>query len=62
MPLSAEQISERRTMSADASRDQDIFRIAEALETIAESLDKIQEQLFQNAAAARLPGGSSYTR
>jgi hypothetical protein len=47
MPLSQEQIQQRRNMSAEASRDQDLYRIADATEEIADTLNKIQQELFQ---------------
>lgn len=52
MPLSEEQKRMRRTVKPDILRDQDIFRVAEALERIADSLEtcvptlrKIEEHL-----------------
>jgi hypothetical protein len=45
MPLTDDQIRQRRNMSREASRDQDIFRIAEALEEIRDELRSINEHL-----------------
>ena len=52
MPLNEEQIRERRNMGRDATLDQDLFRIAEALERLADSVEatvptlrKIEEHL-----------------
>ena len=45
MPLTQDQIRQRRTQSAEVSRDQDILRIADALELIADVLTNIRDQL-----------------
>jgi len=55
MPLSEDDIRRRRNMSAEDCRDQDIFRIAESLETIAETLGKIKDELFQLRNAVPQP-------
>jgi len=45
MPLTQEQIRDRRTQSAEVSRDQDVMRIADALELIADALGDIRDLL-----------------
>jgi hypothetical protein len=45
MPLTQDQIRERRAQSAEVSRDQDVMRIADALELIADALGDIRDQL-----------------
>lgn len=45
MSLSPEQIQQRRNLSAENIRNQDIFRIAESLENIDASLRAIAEHL-----------------
>lgn len=47
MPLTGEQIRQRRTMSPETCRDRDIFRIADSLEDLAEALSKITDELFE---------------
>lgn len=47
MPLSLDQKVERRDMTPEARRDQDIFRIAEALESIEEHLGRISGRLYE---------------
>ena len=43
MPLTQDQIRQRRNMSPEASRNQDLFRTAESLERIATALEDIRD-------------------
>lgn len=45
MPLSQEQIQQRRQMTAEARRDLDLFRIAESLEGIEAALKEVVDVL-----------------
>ena len=47
MPLNFEEKSARASMTPEARRGQDLFRIAEALESIEEHLGRISERLYQ---------------
>ncbi len=53
-------IHAKRGDAIEAQKTEALERIANSLEDIEKHLGKIQDQLFQDAAAARLPGGSSY--
>lgn len=55
MPLNEEQIRQRRNMRDEVREEQDRMRIADALESVAETLSKIETHLSHIAAKPIAP-------